>query len=169
MEQKYIDKIRVVWDVLEDYYELSSEDSEERLDMAYYALDKLAKTKDQEVLEALLNFFREDYEDRGEICEHLKAQIGANFPLGQVLQALYKKFDFLAEQDVSRLVQFSLWFLNNGMFPEFRKMFNCVRSNYSPYFLDELNDWCFDGRYQEERRILREDLNNWRFSDSSSK
>jgi len=168
MKQEYKEKLQLAWDMLDYNDELSIEDNEKCFDIAYNTLNELVGTKDQEVLESLLEFFCEDHEDYGGICEHLKCEIGANFTLDQLLQAFYKKFDYLAEHDVSRLVQFSFWFFGNDMLPEFREMFNCVRSDHSLKYLDELDDWCSDGYRQEERYILREDMNNWQSLDSSS-
>ena len=160
MKQEYIDKIKLSWDMLNYKDDLSIEENEKCFDIAYDTLNELIKTKDSEVLEYLLEFFCEDHEDYGGICEHLKSQIGANFTLDQLLNALYKKFDYLIENDIEMAYEMSSWFLYYKRFEDFRQMFNTVKSKQSEIFINRLDKWCGDD-FPNEIAILREDMKKW--------
>ena len=160
MEQGWKEKLNIAKENLVYIDELSDEECEQRFWKAHGLVDELIKTKDSEVLECLLEFFNEENEEYGGFCEHLKSQIGANFTLDQLLNALYKKFDYLIENDVSKLVQFSFWFFSSNMFESFRNMFNQIHSVNSEKYLNELDDWS-ENDYIIERKILREDMKKW--------
>ncbi len=160
MRQEYKDKINLAWDMLDYKDELSIEENEKCFDVAYDNLNELVETKDQEVLESLLEFFCEDHEDYGGICEHLKSQIDYNFTLDQLMQAFYKKFDYLVKNDLEMAYEMSSWFLYSNMFNEFREMFNTVKSADSNVFIDRLDKWCGD-EFPEEIVLLREDMKKW--------
>lgn len=162
MKREYkelLDRMRYFF---ENYKDIPDENLHEECMKNFVDLTPLlSASKDDDVLVEILTFFEEefDYEFEG-VCEDLKSQIGINFTLDQLLQALYKKFDYLATHNVSRLVQFSFWFFANDMFAEFREMFNIIKSNQAKKYLDELDDWSEDD-FEDERALLREDMKKW--------
>ena len=160
MEQKYQDKLKLAWDMLDYKDELSVEENEKCFDIAYDTLNELVATKNSEILVSLLEFFCEEHEDYGGICEHLKTQIGANFSLEQLLHALYEKFDYLVKHDIEISYEMSSCILYSNMFDAFRTMFNSVRSNRSDEFLEKLDNWCGDD-FPEEIAILKQDMEGW--------
>ena len=160
MRQEYKDKINLAWDMLDYKDELSIEENEKCFDVAYDTLNELVETKDQEVLESLLEFFCEDHEDYGGICEHLESQIGCNYTLDQLIKTFYKKFDYLTNHAINRCKHLSSWFLYNEKFNEFRDMFNTVKSSGSSKFLDALQKWIGD-EFPDEIALLREDMKKW--------
>jgi hypothetical protein len=61
--------------------------------------EDLAATKDQEMLEHLLDFFDKEFNyEINEVCETLRSEIGSSFTLDQLIGAFYKKFDQFAEK-----------------------------------------------------------------------
>ncbi|MDR1401960.1 MAG: hypothetical protein LBI81_03345 [Puniceicoccales bacterium] len=123
-------------------------------------ISEVVKSKDVEVLEHLLDFFehRFDYDIEG-VCESLKARIEANFTLDQLLEAFYRKFDTLAENDLSMCAELSMWCLWRGKFEEFRKMLNTVKPTKTLELLDKMEDW--DKEHKVNIDILREDMKSW--------
>lgn len=123
-------------------------------------IDELTKTKEQKILEYLISFFESkfDYTFEG-ILEHLKSEISSNYTLEQILQAFYKKFDTLVKNDIEIAVEMSMWFFDSGMFDDFRKMFNAVKTDKSRIFLDEFLDWYPD--LEDKVNILRKDMEAW--------
>jgi hypothetical protein len=123
-------------------------------------LEVLAATKDTEVLEHLLDFFDEEFDcEVNEACEHLKAEIGANFTLDQIIEALYKKFDSFAENYLGMCVQISWHMFSDENFEEFREMFSAVKSQHSEKFLQKMYDWAPESTNYAD--LLRNDMKKW--------
>lgn len=159
MKKEYKEKLDKMYKFFNNYKSIPDEELHERCmnDFCYIA-DELVLTKNQEVLECLLDFFEEefDYEAEG-VLEGLKNGIGANYTLDQILAAFYKKFDSLIKNDIEICVEISQWyFYDKRVFENFRKMFNTVKSKKSEAFLTE-----FRGRLDEKVAILREDMKSW--------
>ena len=107
-----------------------------------------------------MDFFVTDFELSFEgILEHLKAEIGSNFSLNEILEAFYKKFDSLIKNDIEMAVEMSMWFFDGGKFDEFRKMFNSVKSEKSEDFLNEFVAWYPD--LEKGVNVLRDDMQKW--------
>ncbi|MDR0742456.1 MAG: hypothetical protein LBE98_03260 [Puniceicoccales bacterium] len=82
-------------------------------------MEALAATKDTEVLEHLMDFFDEEFDyEVNEACEYLKAEIGANYTLDQIIEVFYKKFDKVAENYLSMCVEMSMWCIRNRQIDE---------------------------------------------------
>jgi hypothetical protein len=139
---------------------LTEEENKKNGEKYFTAVDFLCKSKDQEVLEHLLDFFSKENENCGSVCESLKAQIGTNYTLEQLITAFYKKFDSLIKKSINRCVQISWHMFTDENFEKFRKMFNTVKSEDSEKFLQEIHDWA----PEEENyiNILRDDMKEWK-------
>jgi hypothetical protein len=123
-------------------------------------LEALAATKDTEVLEHLLDFFNEEFDcEVDEACERLKAEIGSNFTLDQIIEALYKKFDSFAGNYLGMCVQISWHMFSDENFEKIRKVFNVVKSQHSEKFLQKMYDWAPENMNYID--ILRNDMKKW--------
>lgn len=158
MKENNIKKLKLAKEMLRFDENLSLEENDAHFDIAYNIINEIVKIKDVEILENLLDFFTESNECTG-ICEHLKSEIASNYTLEQILQAFYKKFDTLVKNDIEIAVEMSMWFFDSGMFDDFRKMFNAVKTDKSRIFLDEFLDWYPD--LEDKVNILRKDMETW--------
>ncbi|MDR1232929.1 MAG: hypothetical protein LBJ75_01555 [Puniceicoccales bacterium] len=166
--EEILDKMREFFinynDILDDDF------YRRRLEFDNY-LEILAKTQDTEVLEHLLDFFDEEFDcEVDEVCEHLRAKIGANFTQDQLIEAFYKKFDIVAGNYLGICRQMCMWCILSGYFEQFRKMFNAVKSKHSAKVLDKLKAYFDCGREHgwewtdEEKNMvytLEEDMKKW--------
>ena len=159
MKQEYEQKIELAKKMLIFDPDLSDEQNDEHFDVAFKIVNKLLLIQDTEILGQLLEFFTVENEEYGGFCEHLKSKIGNNFSLDEILEAFYKKFDFLIKNDIEMAVEMSMWFFDGGKFDEFRKMFNSVKSKKSEDFLNEFVSWYPD--LEEGVNILRDDMQKW--------
>ncbi len=160
MRKEYKDKINLATKMLILNRSLPIDELEKRFNVAYAITDELSETRDSEILEKLLEFFNKENEMYGGFCENLKSQICINFTLDQLMQAFYKKFDYLVKNDLEMSYEMSSWFLYSDMFNEFREMFNTVKSADSNVFIDRLDKWCGD-EFPDEIALLREDMKKW--------
>lgn len=162
MKREYKEKLDKMYWFFNNYKNMPYEEySKKCIEYFNVPLDELIETKDQEVLENLLNFFNEDFEDYFEcICESLMCQIDVNYTPDQLLNVFYKKFDGFAKNDPWRCHVMSLKFFHDEYFDEFRKMFNLVKSKSSELFLEEFNNE-YDRELSPQVKILREDMKKW--------
>lgn len=157
--KKYREQAELINRLLRYNENISKEDDEKNFDKALNLMKRLASAKKTEALCELLDVFNGENEDFGGFCESTKTHIAINYSLDQLLQAFYKKFDSLINNDMDIAVEMSMWFFEDDKFEEFRTMFNFVKSPKSDRFLDEFLRWFPD--YQEEVDILRGDMNRW--------
>jgi hypothetical protein len=170
MKQKYIEKINLARKSLKNDHTLSEKELDERLVIGYNLMDELCATKDTEVLSELLDFFTAENDEWGGFSEHLRAQIGANFSLDQLIEAFYKKFDSFAGNCLEMCVIMSMICIrnrqiNDGHWDRFRQMFNTVKSEHSGKILEGLKSWFTDTWTKEEKGMvyaLEEDMKRWK-------
>jgi hypothetical protein len=176
MKKEYEEKLQIMRDFFINYDNISDEDFYPRRLEFESNLEELVTTKDQEVLECLLDFFDEDFDcEVDEVCEHIQCEIGSNFTLDQIIKAFYKKFDQFAENYQYKCALMSMVCvrnrqINDGHWDRFRQMFNTVKSKHSPIILEELKDMFEAGAEygwewsEEERKMvyaLEEDMKSW--------
>lgn len=159
MNQKYKDDLLIVKKYFHKESYLTPEENNKNMRLHIDAVNRLCSTKDQEVLESLLDFFTKENEQYGGVCENLESDITDNFSIDQVLQVFYKKYNFLANNDLDRCIHFSMWFLWGDKFDEFREMFNTVRPELADKLLAEMLSW--DTEYAEHINLLRDDMKSW--------
>ncbi|MDR1375674.1 MAG: hypothetical protein LBJ45_02585 [Holosporaceae bacterium] len=110
MKEEYEKKLAIMRDFFENYDNISDEDFYPKHLEFDRNLGELAATKDQEVLEHLMDFFDEDFDYSVEgVCGSIKARIGANYTLDQVVEAFYKKFDQFAEKYLGKCIETSMY------------------------------------------------------------
>ncbi|MDR1233165.1 MAG: hypothetical protein LBJ75_02820 [Puniceicoccales bacterium] len=165
MKAEYIDKLRVMHKYVHWDEQLSEEENKGNGKKYFAAVDFLCESKEQGVLEALLDFFTSENEQYGGVCENLKAQIGANFSLEQIIEAFYKKFDSLAENDFGICAEMSMWCVRNEHGEQFRKMFNTVKSKHSKEIVKDLKASASEYNWEEDVKeaidTLEGDMKNW--------
>jgi hypothetical protein len=162
MKQEYKEDLLIMKKHM--YWDDTICDEENRINGRKYfsAVDSLCKSKDQEVLESLLDFFTKENEQYGGVCESLSTEIGDNFQLSQLLQALYKKLNKLLTDDFEMAGDICMWFLWHDMFDEFREMFNTVKPQLAEKLLDEmLRLDRHKLRYTQHINLLRDDMKSW--------
>ncbi|MDR1432947.1 MAG: hypothetical protein LBI61_01220 [Puniceicoccales bacterium] len=143
-------------DFSENYDNISDEDFCQRRREFEVNLEELTATKDQEVLEYLMDFFDEDFDYSVEgVCGSIKARIGANFTLDQLIEAFYKRFDKFAGKYLGKCAEMSMWCVRNRQIDDyhwdrFREMFNAVKSKHSAKILEKLKDMFEDGAQFDE-------------------
>ena len=155
---KYFDNINKYahWDD-----NLSEQKNKENGKIFFDSIDYLCETKDQEVLENLLDFFNKENERYGGICERLQNEISDNFSLDQILQALSKKVNTLSKNDFDVCAEMCMWFIWHNKFEEFRQMFNTVKPELAEKIIDGMANWDDDHEYDRELNTLREDMKTW--------
>ena len=129
----------------------------------YEPMNDLLETKDQEVLECLLDFIDEDFElNVGGVIETLTNGIGDNFSLSNILRALAKKINQISNKHLWRAGELCMWFLWHDMFDEFREMFNTVKPELAEKLLAEMLSWDRHKlRYTQHINLLRDDMKSW--------
>jgi len=159
IKQKYQEKLESCKKLLHDSQNIGpSLEAEKMFDDGHALMEELLQTKDTEVLCELFDLFTEELDYTG-ICETLENGIRCNFTELQIIGVLYKKFDQLIVNNISRAIYVSQPIVEYGFFSEFRKMFNNVASQRS---LDFLNEFCdFYPELENEIAILREDMQKW--------
>jgi hypothetical protein len=158
---EYREQVDKMYWFFENYKNIDDDDLHKKcMDNFVNPMSEVVKSKDPEVLEHLLDFFehRFDYDIEG-VCETLKSQIGVNFTLDQLLQAFYKKFNTLAENDLSICAEMSMYYIWHNMFEDFRKMFNTVKPKKAPELLDKMDKW--NKGKTDCVGILRNDMKSW--------
>ena len=163
MKKEYEEKIKEMEYIVKNYDDIPDDVFHERCMREFVDnMEYLATTKDQEVLEHLLDFFVKDFDlNVGGVCETLETDIGDNFSLDQILKAFYKKYNFLANNNLNRCVQFSMWFIWHNKFEGFRRMFNTVKPELAEKIIGGMANWDDDHEYDRELNILREDMKTW--------
>jgi hypothetical protein len=169
MKKEWEKRLNEMYDFFANYGEITGGDIDETQkyrDDAFLAnMEKLAATKDTEVLEHLMDFFDEKFDrEVNGICEILSAMIEFSFTLDQRIEVFYKKFDTLAGNYPEMCSQMSTWYLRSECFDEFRKMFNAVKSQHSSKILEKLKNWVKHGRSHEKQNmvcLLEEDMEKW--------
>jgi hypothetical protein len=171
MKKEYEEKLQIMRDFFINYDNISDEDFYPRRLEFDSNLEELAATKDQEVLEHLLDFFDERFDvEVDEACEILQSVIGSNFTLDQVIEAFYKKFDQFAEKYPGMCGEMSMVCIRNrqiddGHWDRFREMFNAVRSKHSAKILEEVKHYFRCNSWTDEEKnmvyALEEDMKSW--------
>jgi hypothetical protein len=112
-----------------------------------------------------LDFFTEENEKYGGLCEHMKVQIGVNYTLDQIIGAFHKKFDTLAENDLGICIEMSMWCVRNEHGEQFRRMFNAVKSKHSKEIVEDLKASALEYDWEEDAKkaidALEEDMKSW--------
>ena len=122
--------------------------------------EELVQIDDVNVLAVLLEFFNDENEDYGGVCETLMNDIWDNYSAEQIIEAVSQKFDYLVENDLSRFACLTSILLNEEDFEKFRAMFNEIKSKNSDKYLESLYKLCSDN-YPSEINLLREDMKKW--------
>jgi hypothetical protein len=157
MKREYTTKLKLANKLLHDSYAAKSEEKRKKeFWRGHDLMEELILTKDDDVLCGLFDFFTNENENG--VCETLESGIYQHFEMYQLLKALYKKFNLLAERNQMRAVHFARAFINVGMFDDFRKMFNAVKMRNPFVFLDNLK---YKDKYDKEISILQEDVKGW--------
>jgi hypothetical protein len=122
--------------------------------------DELVVSKDQEVLENLIDFFDYEFDMTIQgVTESMESQIQCNFTSDQIIRAFYKKFDSFMEKNPGRCIHICWNLFTDEYFEKFRKMFNTVKSKHSERFLREMSDWAPEEK--DQINILRNDMKKW--------
>ncbi|MDR1432949.1 MAG: hypothetical protein LBI61_01230 [Puniceicoccales bacterium] len=165
MKIEHIENLKIMRQYMRWDPQLGERENKENGKKYFAAVDFLCESKAQDVLEALLDFFTHENEQYGGVCETLKSQIGVNFTLDQLLQAFYKKFNTLAENDLSICSEMSMWCVRNDCRDKFRQMFNTVRSKHSKEIVENLKKSALEYDWEEDSKemiyTLEEDMKNW--------
>ena len=92
MNPKHRELLDKMYWFFENYKEIDDEVLHEKcVDNFLNPMEELIPSKDAEVLKCLLDFFEHDFDyDLEGIYESLKARIGANFTLDQLIEAFNK-------------------------------------------------------------------------------
>ncbi len=159
MKKEYLDKIELAKKCLKWDDTIPSEIAGKNGDIAYNTIEELCRTKDNEVLVKLLDFFNKENDEWGGFTERLQNEISDNFSLEQILQAFYKKYNSLANNDLDVCAYISMWFIWGEEFDPFRRMFNAVKPELAEKILDKM-----DKRNKNRTNcieILRQDMKTW--------
>jgi hypothetical protein len=141
---------------------LSAEENQKIINEGGELLKEVASTKDDDVLRAMLDVFLKENEDvalENGVCENLENEIYKNFDYNQILSVLRQKFDSLIINNVSRTVYISEFILSAGLFEDFRKMFNTIKSKKSPEFLGKF--YKLYPEFEKKLFILYKDMKSW--------
>ena len=161
MKKEYLDKIELAKKCLKWDDTIPSEIAGKNGDIAYNTIEELCRTKDNEVLVKLLDFFNKENDEWGGFTERLQNEISDNFSLDQILQALSKKVNTLSKNDFDVCAEMCMWFIWHNKFEEFRQMFNTVKPELAEKIIDGMANWDDDHEYDRELNTLREDMKTW--------
>ena len=160
MKNEYKQKVKLVKNMLIFDPNLTEEENDKHFDIALKTTDELLNLQDKKILEDLLELFTNENEEYGGFCEHLESEIGNLYSLNQILEVLYVKFVYLLENDISRALHFTSWFLYNKMFDKFRIMFSTTKPSKAEEFVNALYSW-LGTDFPREIAILKKDIENW--------
>lgn len=162
MKQEYMKKLKLakkllVWDTT-----LPNDVLDSNVDKGCDLLEELVTIQDTDVLVGLLDFFTDENEDYGGVCERLDNDIWDNYEPSQIIDALRKdKFKYLLNNDLLRACTMAIAIINTGHGEELREIFNAQRSDKSAKFVEDLYSWGKYGNYEEYAALLREDMRKW--------
>ena len=160
MKQEYIEKLQLAKRLLAWDTSFTEEELCKNVDKGCDLLEELVKVNDLDILTELLEFFTDENEDYGGVCERLLNDIWDNYTTEQIIEALSKKFDYLVDNNITRAVQFVGYSMNLGHFNDVRRIFNTTKTQHSTKFLDQFQKWYMKD-YPHEISLLREDMKKW--------
>jgi hypothetical protein len=192
MKPEYAEKFEIIKKLFippsrEEINNITDEEIDQKNDLFDNMLDELTKSRDPEVLRGLLDFYTNpnSVEWGGFLGGGiLTGAIVSGFEPLEFIDALYEKFDDIYGdngQDFQDIECFCWdiwegdWPRNFGRsyFPEFRQMFNTIKSKHSKRFLKEMETWCVSSKEKDKRKAmietLREDMKKWGREGGSEK